>query len=287
MLRVLLSPRMLAFHALVLLVVPSFIMLGQWQFHRWEGKAAAADLAEANLDSAPVPVAELMAPGDDVARADRWKQVTATGRYDTDHELLVRNRDGENGVGLYVLTPLVTADGTGLLVNRGWVPQPPTATSRPDVPPAPTGEVTVTGRAQFSESEANTGIRERGGLPESQIMVIDVGRIAGALDYPVYGGFVELTGQDPESDPAPEMVPVPEVDTGMHLSYAVQWWVFTVVAVVGWVFLVRREIQDAAGGSDSGPDGGSDDGPDGDPSGGAPVSASPVGAAHGSDGGGR
>ena len=32
----------------------------------------------------------------------------------------------------------------------------------------------------------------------------------------------------------------------MNFSYAVQWWTYTVIAVGGWVFLVRREVQDAA-----------------------------------------
>ncbi|TDQ55326.1 cytochrome oxidase assembly protein ShyY1 [Actinorugispora endophytica] len=235
---------MLAFHALVLLVVPSFVWLGFWQYERSVAKSVVVELQEANLASEPVPLDELGAVGADVPREDRWRSVTATGTYDPEHELLVRNRDGLDGVGLYVVTPLVTGDGSAVLVNRGWVPQPPTSTEQPEVPPAPDGEVTVTGRLQFSETPENTGIRVRDGLPEGQIMVIDVAAIAEEAPYPLYGGFVELVEQAPPSDPAPAPVPVPEVDTGMNFSYAVQWWVFTVIAIVGWVFLVRREIQD-------------------------------------------
>ncbi|MFW5415583.1 SURF1 family protein [Nocardiopsis sp. CNT-189] len=237
---------MLAFHALVLVVVPSFIWLGFWQLHRWEEKSAAADLQEHNLAAAPVPVDELTAPGTDLDPDDRWRRATVTGTYDAEHELLVRNRDGSQGVGLHVLTPLVTEDGTALLVNRGWVRQPPTSTEQPEVPPAPEGEVTVTARLQFSETTENTGVRDRGGLPEGQIMLIDVDGLAEDLPYPVYGGYGELTEQEPASDPAPEPLAAPETNLGMNLSYAVQWWVFTVIAVVGWVFLMRREIRDAS-----------------------------------------
>nr|WP_184080659.1 SURF1 family protein [Nocardiopsis mwathae] len=236
---------MLAFHALVLLIVPSFIWLGFWQLSRWEDRQAAANLQEANIEAAPVPVDRLTGVGRDVDRADRWKSVEATGHYDADHELVVRNRDGSRGVGMYVLTPLVTDDGPALLVNRGWVPNPDTATAQPDVPPPPTGEVTVTGRIQFGETPENTGIRERDGLPDGQIMIIDVDAIAADLPYPVYGGFAELTAQDPPSDPAPERVAAPETNMGMNLSYAVQWWVFTVIAVIGWIILMRRELRDA------------------------------------------
>ncbi|MBV2363877.1 SURF1 family protein [Streptomonospora sp. NEAU-YY374] len=254
---------MLAFHALVALVVPSFVWLGFWQWGRWEDKAAAAALQEANIAADPVPVRELAAPGEDVPPEDRWRRVTATGRYDTEHELLVRNRDGSAGVGLHVLTPLVTDDGPALLVNRGWIAQPPSATAEPEVPPAPEGEVTVTGRLQYSETPENTGIRVREGLPEGQIMIVDVDTIAEDLPYPVYGGYAELTEQRPESADAPEPVAAPEVNTGMNLSYAVQWWVFTVIAIGGWIFLMRREVKDARDGSaeapgTSGGSGGSD-----------------------------
>ncbi|WP_393916552.1 SURF1 family cytochrome oxidase biogenesis protein [Halostreptopolyspora alba] len=245
MLRVLLSSRMLAFHALVAVVVPVFVTLGFWQLDRWEERSTAAQLQEDNLSSDPVPVAELTGVGEDVDSADRWRRVTVTGSYDTDNELYVRNRDGSRGVGLHVVTPLVTEDGTGVLVNRGWVEQPPTATSRPDVPPPPDGEVTVTGRIQFSETEENTGVRDRGGLPERQIMLVDVAEIGEDLPYPLYGGYVERTGENPSSDPAPEPVAPPETNLGMNMSYAVQWWVFAVIAVGGWVFLVRREVRDA------------------------------------------
>ncbi|RCV53683.1 hypothetical protein DEF23_10815 [Marinitenerispora sediminis] len=237
---------MLAFHALVLVVVPSFVWLGFWQYGRWEDKAAAAALQEANIEADPVPIGELASVGTDVPRADRWRTVTATGRYDTAHELLVRNRGGSAGVGFHVLTPLVTDDGAAVLVNRGWVGLPPTAREQPDVPPPPEGRITVTGRLQYSETPENTGIRDRDGLPERQIMIIEVADIAAGLPYPVYGGFVELAGQDPAADPAPEPVPVPDTNMGMNLSYAVQWWVFAVIAVGGWFFLVRREVRDAA-----------------------------------------
>ncbi|GAA4959242.1 hypothetical protein GCM10023224_51490 [Streptomonospora halophila] len=301
MLRILLSPRMLAFHALVALIVPSFIWLGFWQLHRWEDKSAAVALQEANMAAAPVPVDRLASPSEEVSAAEQWRRVTATGRYDAEHELLVRNRDGSGGVGLHVLTPLVTGDGTALLVNRGWIEQPPTATTRPDVPAPPEGRVTVTGRLRSGESEESTGIRVRDGLPEGQIMLIDVDRIAGDLPYPVYGGYAELTEQRPAASDRPEPVSPPELNTGMNLSYAVQWWIFTVIAIGGWVFLMRQEVAEARSGGEGPEDPGSGTGaeaPSGDgaggggPGGGTPDDGGSVGGSDdggsggGSDGGG-
>ncbi|WP_435111046.1 SURF1 family cytochrome oxidase biogenesis protein [Nocardiopsis synnemataformans] len=257
MLKVLFSQRMLAFHALVLVLVPSFIWLGFWQLDRAGQRGAAVDLQQSNLAADPVPVAELSRVGEDVDPDERWRTVEATGTWDTEHELLLRNRDGSGGVGFHVLTPLVTEEGPAVLVNRGWVERGATALDQPEVPPVPEGAVEVAGRLHYSESEENTGLRNRDDLPEGQMMMVDVDRIAADLPYPVYGGYVDLTRQDPMPDAAPEPVALHEEDAGMSASYAVQWWVFAVVAVGGWVFLVRREIRDAreaeAAGTSEGP----------------------------------
>ncbi|MFD0774176.1 SURF1 family protein [Streptomonospora algeriensis] len=235
------------------LIVPSFAWLGFWQLDRWEDESAKVALQEANMAAAPVPAERLTAPGEDLSADEQWRRVTVTGHYTPEHELLVRNRDGSRGVGLHVLTPLVTEGGTALLVNRGWIEQPPTAKTRPDVPPPPDGQVAVTGRLRFSETEESTGIRVRDGLPKGQIMIVDVDRIAANLPYPVYGGYAELTDQRPEGTDQPEQVPPPEPNTGMNLSYAVQWWIFTAIAIGGWVFLMRREIADARSNDESAP----------------------------------
>ncbi|MEU0488777.1 SURF1 family protein [Nocardiopsis sp. NPDC006139] len=269
--RVLFSQRMLAFHALVLVIVPSFIWLGFWQLDRWEQRSASVELQQGNLAADPVPVAELTEVGGDVDPADRWRAVEASGTWDTEHEILLRNRDGSGGVGFHVLTPLVTEEGPALLVNRGWIPRGETALDTPEIPPAPSGTVEVTGRLHFSETEENTGLRNRDDLPEGQLLVADVPAIAEGLPYPVYGGYADLTAQDPVPDPAPERVEVRELDSGMSLSYAVQWWVFTLVAIGGWVFLMRRELSEAReAGAAGDPD--ASDGPEG------PASASAAAA---------
>lgn len=271
---------MLAFHALVLVVVPSFIWLGFWQLDRWEERSASANLQQDNVAAEPVPVEDLASVGTDVAPDDRWRTVEATGTWDTDHELLLRNRDGSQGVGFHVLTPLVTEEGPALLVNRGWIQRGENAHDTPEPPSVPDGEVTVQGRLHYSETEENTGLSNRDDLPDGQVMIVDVDELADGMPHDVYGGYVELTDQAPVPENPPERVPLHEEDTGMSASYAVQWWVFAVVAVVGWIVLMRREVSDAreleASGADgddpgagdgTGTDDGDGTGPDGDSAG--------------------
>jgi len=244
--RFLLTPRWIALHVVVLLVIPAFVFLGQWQFGRFEERSANSHLVTGNIESAPVPLANLAGPGRPIKESDRFRNVEVAGTYDARHALVVRRRPQDGRTGFYVLTPLVTGAGQAVLVNRGWVPAGATADTPPEVPPPPTGQVTVTGRLRTSETEANSGIRERPGLPPGQVLLINPARIGGSMPYELVDGFVELTGQRPASSPAPAPVPAPDVGAGggLNLAYGVQWWLFIGIAIGGWVLLIRREVAD-------------------------------------------
>jgi cytochrome oxidase assembly protein ShyY1 len=244
--RFLLTPRWIALHVVVLLVIPAFVFLGRWQFGRFEERSANSDLVTANIEGAPVPLDTVVAPGQAVKETDRFKNVQVKGTYDAEHGLVVRRRPQEGRAGFYVLTPLVTGGGRAVLVNRGWVKAGATADTAPEVPPPPTGEVNVTGRLRPSETEENSGIRERAGLPPGQVLLIDPVNIAKLVPYQLMGGFVELTEQTPAPAVAPEPVPAPDVGAGggLNLAYGVQWWLFIAIAIGGWILLIRRELAD-------------------------------------------
>lgn len=244
--RFLLTPRWLALHVVVLLVIPAFVLLGQWQFGRYEERSTSSDQTTGNLTAAPVPVEKLTTPGGTVRIQDKYRPVTVTGTFDAGAQLLVRRRTQYKTVGFYVLTPLTTANGTGVLVNRGWVKAGATADALPQVPAPTSGEVTVTGRLRPSETEETSGIRDRAGLPAGQVLLINTEAIGRRLPYGLLGGYVELTGQSPAAATAPAPVPAPVVGGGggLNLAYGVQWWLFIGIAIGGWALLIRREVAD-------------------------------------------
>ncbi|MBP2704595.1 SURF1 family protein [Microbispora sp. RL4-1S] len=245
MYRFLLTPRWLGFHLLVLALIPAFLFLGRWQWGRYEERSAASTLITANLAERPIPLDRIDAAGAAVPEAHRYRPVTATGRYDETHQLLVRRRTQNSQVGYYVVTPLVTSGGA-VLVNRGWIPVGTNPDAPEHVPAPPTGEVSVTGRLRPAETEDSTGLRNRPDLPAGQVLLVNTADIGRGLPYRLYGGFVELTAQTPQGGPAPEPVPAPDVGEGggLNLAYAIQWWLFIGVAVGGWVTLIRREARD-------------------------------------------
>ncbi|WP_156724340.1 SURF1 family cytochrome oxidase biogenesis protein [Streptomyces apocyni] len=246
MYRFLLSRQWVFLTLLALVLIPVMVELGFWQLHRHQHRVAQNALIAENLDAAPVPVTQLTEPGHTVPRADYWRRVTATGTYDTEHEVVVRRRtNSDDRVGFHVLTPLVLDGGRVLLVNRGWVPTAADQQAFPDVPAPEQGEVTITGRLMADQTTDASGIRDLKGLPPRQTMLISSAQQAKTLGKEVLGGYVELIEPRPRDGEGPELIGAPDKDSiGAHMAYAVQWWLFVAAVPVGWVILVRREVRD-------------------------------------------
>ena len=102
--------------------------------------------------------------------------------------MLVANRSFNSEPGFHVLTPLRLDDGTGLVVNRGWIP----LTDDP-VPPEPTaGTVTVVGRVRPSQQREGIGPRDPSEGVLTQLSRADIGRLQQQVPYDLYDGYVEL-----------------------------------------------------------------------------------------------
>lgn len=249
MYRFLLSRQWVILTLVALVLMPAMIKLGFWQFHRHEDRVAHNDRVAASLSADPVPVAELTTPSSTVSDKERYRAVTATGVYDTENEVVVRRRTADDGkqIGYFVLTPLVRDNGSVLLVNRGWIPPGNDPTSFPKVPNAPSATVEVTGRLMPDETAESSGIKDRAGLPDRQVMLMNSDERKKAMDRPVLSGYVQLADTSPTPSKGQLAQQVPEPDhtgIGAHMAYAVQWWLFVAAVPVGWVVLLRRELRD-------------------------------------------
>ncbi|MFI5807363.1 SURF1 family protein [Streptomyces sp. NPDC051561] len=245
MYRFLLSRQWVILTLLVLVLVPTMVELGYWQLHRHEHKVAQNQLIADNVEAAPKPVGELTSPGHTVPRADYWRTATATGTFDTAHEVVVRRRTStDDQVGFHVLTPFDLTGGGTVLVNRGWVPFGADQQSFPHISAPPKGEVTVTGRLKADETTSGSGIKDLEGLPPRHVMLINSDQQSKLLGHPVLGGYLELTAPTPVGG-SPELIAEPDSESiGPHMAYAIQWWLFAAAVPVGWLVLVRREKRD-------------------------------------------
>lgn len=120
-LRLLLTRRWLAFAVVVALLAYLAWWLGEWQFGRLHDREHSNAVIEANYDAEPVPVSDVLAPGDPVAADEEWMRVEATGTYVVEESVVVRYQTREGTSGIDVVVPLVGEDGVALLVDRGWL----------------------------------------------------------------------------------------------------------------------------------------------------------------------
>jgi cytochrome oxidase assembly protein ShyY1 len=59
--------------------------------------------------------------------------------------------------------------------------------------------------------------------------------------------YLELLQSAPAEPASVSPVAFPELTEGPHLSYFVQWCIFSVCVAVGWVFAVRKSIRARSG----------------------------------------
>lgn len=230
--------RWLVGHLVVLAIAALFVRLGIWQLDRLDEVRGRNRMIEARLQMPSVPLRTLLAPGAPFPDEAAYRRVTVSGTYDG-AQAVVQFRALNGEPGRHLLAWLLTGDDV-VVVNRGWIPA-----SGPDVPVPPgteptPGVVRVTGVVlPFEDGGANTA----GPPGVTTATRIDPAALP-TWSLPTYPGYIQLLEQSPPAGSLPVPLPEPELDDGPHLSYAVQWFLFTAIGLVGWPLLIRRSARD-------------------------------------------
>ncbi|HEX5672010.1 MAG TPA: SURF1 family cytochrome oxidase biogenesis protein [Acidimicrobiia bacterium] len=230
-------PRWLVAHLLAVSLVVAFINLGFWQLGRWQERKLNNQVLAARLAEEPLPLAQLLeSAGPDFPSLD-YRRAKTEGQFQPDHELLVRSQVQDGVAGFHVVTPLLLAEGSAILVNRGWVPLTMDTVPSPAAPPR--GVVSVSGWLRMGEGRASPGA-----IPDNDDMVtrIEVALLEDRLPWDLLPLYLVAEGGALDRLPTPLARPDLD-DEGPHLAYAVQWFAFTIIGVVGYFFLLRRAIK--------------------------------------------
>lgn len=235
-------PKWIVSHVLVLILIVTMTGMGLWQIQRHNDRQEANAEVVDRLSEPVVALDTLTGPEDPFRIGEdlRWRIATVTGVYQPDDEVLVLGRTYNNAAGYWALTPLLTSDGSAVAINRGWVPfSPGPGEPRPESA-APTGEVTVQGliRETVTPEGLQSADPTEGTL--DALARADLERFEAQLDYDLYPVFIQLEQQAPPVGELPIPVPRPDQDSGPHLSYAFQWAVFTLTAIIGYPLVLRR-----------------------------------------------
>ena len=221
----------------VALIAVLFVNLGFWQIRRlhWRKGNNVVILAQEKLP--PVSVDTLAGRPLD---AIQYRRVTATGTYDAGREAILFGRPDAAGLqGNHLLTPFTTTEGNSLIVDRGWVPLS-SARSPVEQAAPPAGTATVTGVLLPPESEAAAEPPSEG-----QVKDINIGQLQASTGQELMPAYLLLQGQDPaQTGDFPKTTELPALTEGPHLSYAIQWFLFTIIGLVGYSGLVRKEAKE-------------------------------------------
>jgi surfeit locus 1 family protein len=193
--------------------------LGLWQLDRHAERRAWNTQVETRLAAAPL----LLTSGAAGAGTDSlgYRRARAAGTFAFAEQTVEVNRSHQGAPGVFVLTPLRLADGTAILVNRGWTFAPDGMTADLD-----------------ALAEPDTAVVEG-------ILLAPAGRFAVqpeslGLGYPLFPLVLRRTGARSWMPRGLTPAALPPRDGGPHLSYAFQWFAFAVIAAVGGTLLARR-----------------------------------------------
>ncbi len=237
--RFLLTGKWLLWFLLACAAAAVAVYLGGWQMDRNDHLVGENAKITQNYRADPLTGDEAAAQFTALDERLTWHPVTLTGEYLAEEQVLVRNRPQDGRVGYEVLVPFRTQDGDVVVLDRGWIPTGSAANGMPDeVPSPPAGAVTVTARLQPGEPAVDRG------APEGQIASIDLQELRERWGLPIgTAAFAEVFAEDPAPAVAPVPPPEPEIDSGPHLSYSLQWYAFAALFFVAYGYAARQQAR--------------------------------------------
>jgi Uncharacterized conserved protein len=229
---------------LVILIAVLFVRLGFWQLDRLAQRKAQNALVEAEISAPSLNLnQEYRDPG---LIGMQYRKTTAIGQFDASHEFLLNNQVWNGQLGYHVLTPLILQGSSQVvLVDRGWIPY---ADGRQGKRYDENGIVAVNGVISLSQTGFDlnsllSGSSSNSPSLDGYVGRINLGQIQKHIGVSLLPFYIQET-PDPSFTGLPERT-MPQIDLsdGPHLSYAIQWFSFTVILLVVFVLFIRRKLR--------------------------------------------
>jgi len=234
-----LRPAWIASHVLVAALLVATTNLGFWQLRRLDERrdynarvAVRADEPAVDLATAFGALKEGRPPED-----LRHVRVTVYGTWDVGSEVYLANRSRDGVPGVHVVTLLLiegARPSVGVAVDRGFVPRVHYLEGDRSAWAPAGGEVEVAG----SLDVGRTGERGHG----AEVDRIDLEALSDRWGIALAPMWIRAVVGGSAGWPA--SAPVEDLGDGSHLSYAFQWFVFTLIGLVGYPLVLARVARD-------------------------------------------
>lgn len=207
--------------------------LGGWQARRLAERQARNAFLASRRFGPILPLDSL--PGD--TTESHFRRVRVAGSYDYGNQIVftLRGRNGSPGVN--IITPLLrNRKDTAVLVNRGWVYSPDGV----NVDLNRWREADTVNAAGFVETFPTKGpFPPLNPARPRAFRRLDRAQLVRLFPYPIADYYVVITDSSSSASAPPRVEPLP-LDEGPHRMYAIQWFSFAAISIIGLVIFIRR-----------------------------------------------
>jgi len=229
------------------------IRLGFWQIDRNAQRQAKVNQIQAiqsmpvlDLDQLPIPQG---------IEDMEYRQVVATGKFDFEHQVALRNqvRSRMTGTdpGYALVTPLVLSNGWVVLVERGWIPMEydsPDAWAQFDEP----GTIKVDGfiRKSMEKGELGSTLVDPTLSPGQEKLdfwnYINLPRMQEQLPYELLPIYIQQASSENQEELPYPLAVEPDLDPGAHLGFAMQWFFYAGLLLIGYPIWLKKQNKKAS-----------------------------------------
>jgi len=222
------------------------VRLGFWQLNRRAERLQRNATFAARTAEPPLRIAGTV---DDPAAVE-YRQVIVEGTFDYEHEIVLLGRTRGGDPGVHLLTPLRLAGGEqAVLVDRGWIPYEERDPAARAAYRGPEG-ATIRGRLLLGRTRTSrflpAAAPQKGGPRVDAWSAVDLARMEAQMPYSLLPFYVEQLPEPGDPDlpwRGEEIV----LDEGPHLSYAIQWFAFSIILLAGYMAVVLRSPAPGSG----------------------------------------
>ena len=219
------------FKSFIALLLVVFCLWGsQWQYHRGVDRHARNAVIEERIAQSPI---ELKTVAGTLADYE-WQTVSVDGVFNSDKQILLRNRYNDGKYGYEVLTLFTSTANKSFWVDRGWVQAGATATTAPVVTALPDGVVTIIGRLRLDSSLPRGSFFALPGKGQGLVSELNAQSQLNTEKF-----YIDLLSGSDSSLTPKVTAQLPELSDGPHMAYALQWIFFGGLVIYGRI-LIRR-----------------------------------------------
>ena len=229
---------------LVFAAVVVMIRLGLWQLDRLEQRRTFNARVTAQRENAKLKLTP-DSMNQDLYEME-YRALEVTGEYAHSQEVALSNQVWNGMLGVHLLTPMkIKGTETYVLIDRGWIPQEDYSPDDWSIYQVP-GQITVEGVMRRPQSESTFG-----GIPDPTLApgqtrlaywkIVNLARIQAESGLSMLPIYIKLTPKGEQTNPPLISEFDLELKEGPHMGYALQWFAFAAIMVIGYPVYVRAQ----------------------------------------------